>query len=92
VGGPLRSLQLIMKVPPRSRQRTSDTADIDRQRSIFASVGRKLVQRQTDRLGGGRIQVQLGAVDSDPRSNICKVRELGAHESLVVNAVPGSEQ
>jgi hypothetical protein len=38
-----------------------DTAGLRRERSIFAGIGRKFVNRQTDGLGGGCIQAQLRA-------------------------------
>ncbi len=46
---------------------------IRRQRPVFAGIGRKLMQRKTDRLGGRRIQTQLWAVEIDPRPN--KIRK-----------------
>jgi hypothetical protein len=82
------SLQLIVKTSPTGPQQTF-TPLIRRERSVFAGIGRELVQCKTDRLGGSRIQAQLWAVDIDPRTNkIRKVRELGAHQIFDIDSLP----
>src|SRR5258708_28441897 len=55
-----------------------DATPIRRKRPVFSGVGRKLVEREPDRLRGSRIEVQLGAVRGDTRTNeVGKMRELG---------------
>src|SRR5262249_17975230 len=54
-----------------------------------AGVGRKLVECEADGLGGDRVQVQLLAAYGDPRSDhVGKMRKLGAHQVLCIDALP----
>jgi hypothetical protein len=60
-----------------------------RKRPVFSGVGGKLVQREPDGLGGGRIQTQLGPAHDDTRTNeIGKGGYLGANQVLDLDPVP----
>jgi hypothetical protein len=60
-----------------------------RERPVFTGIGRKLVYCEADRLGGSRVQTQLGAARSDPRPHqVREVRELSAHQVLDIHSVP----
>jgi hypothetical protein len=60
-----------------------------RQRAVFTGIGRKLVECEPDGLRGDCIQTHLRAVRSDPRpQKVRKMRELGAHQILDINALP----
>ena len=66
-----------------------DMAGICRECTVFAGIGRKLVECETDGLGRSRVQMQFRAVHSDPRSQkICKVRELSAHQTVRISSLP----
>ena len=63
MGGPSRSVQLNCGDVANGRPADIYATAIRRERPVFAHVGRKFAQCKTDRLGGGRIQTQLWAVD-----------------------------
>ena len=87
-GGPSRSVQLMVRVSPSIPQQTS-TRPLSVERPVFAGVGGELVEREPDRLCGGGLQAQLGAIHDDARTNeICEMRELGAGQVLDVHTAP----
>jgi hypothetical protein len=66
-----------------------DTAGIRRECTVFARIGRKLMECETDGLGGSRIQMQFRAAHCDPRAEkIRKVRELSAHQTVSISSPP----
>src|SRR6266566_979813 len=63
---------------------------VHRQRVIFDSVGRKLVECETDDFRGGCVETQIRrAAQRYPNPDkICKVREVGANQIRYSNSLP----
>ncbi len=65
-----------------------DMTVIRRERPIFSGVGRKLVECETDGLGGCCVQTQLRTMHRDPRPDkIGKEGKLGAHQILDIDSL-----
>src|SRR5262249_13677967 len=67
----------------------ADTTPSRRERPVLSSVGGKLVEREPDGLRGSCLEAQLGAMDSDTRTNeVGEQRELGVNQVLGLDPVP----
>src|SRR5262249_10333974 len=67
----------------------SDAARFRQEFALFASLCRKLLKCEANRLGSDRIQTQLGGEHRDPGSHeIGKLGKLCAYQILDINALP----
>jgi hypothetical protein len=88
-GEPSRSVQLIVNTSPLDSQLTSTRSTSDRGCAVFAGIGGKFVECETDGLGGSRLQVQFRSVKVDPSSDqVRKAPKPNVHQILYIDSPP----